>query len=643
MDNSDYSDGKKPRHTLGGSENIYEILGSGTEAEMNPVGPPKPDPGMPSRFYTPFTLMLLFSIINVINYLDRGALAALLNVLREEFDLSHEAAGAVSSVFMVGYMTTSVVFAVLANVVKPNILVSTGLTTWCIAVLATAGALNYPMLLIARAFVGVGEASFITLAPVFIDDYAPLKVKNIYLAVFYIALPVGTAIGYLYGGVVGYLLDWRVAFLGEAFIMAPFVVCVIFIPPLKKHDSKAAAMFKSLRGILIMFYRLISNPLFDLMSFGYAMFTFSVGALLVWGVTYITTVLHLDLLIASAMFSILSLVSGIIGTALGGLVVDFAGRYFERFKNPMTIFVCVILVAAAIPFGFAAVWTDSAIFFFALITVFTTLLLATTAPVNAALLHAVTPELRPLAMAGSVLSIHLLGDVPSPILFGFIVDSTGNFKLAMYFLMAVLFLTVIAWGGACVVAEVKRRVQDQQYQEPQLVLFEMGEGAGDGEEEDDTDANANTNTNADINANAAVIADAGHPHEGRSSQTVHAVSVEQHQHQHHHLHELEHALDGFFSASFPETSPVILLAQTGEEGGGGGGDNRKIMISQATVPAHVQSSRAGGGGGDYVNPFEGHPSIRGGGPENQEASTHGMEAVAVEEEEEEEERKIGGI
>ena len=434
-------------------------------------------------------------------------------------------------------------FAVLANVVKPNILVSTGLTTWCIAVLATAGALNYPMLLIARAFVGVGEASFITLAPVFIDDYAPLKVKNIYLAVFYIALPVGTAIGYLYGGVVGYLLDWRVAFLGEAFIMAPFVVCVIFIPPLKKHDSKAAAMFKSLRGILIMFYRLISNPLFDLMSFGYAMFTFSVGALLVWGVTYITTVLHLDLLIASAMFSILSLVSGIIGTALGGLVVDFAGRYFERFKNPMTIFVCVILVAAAIPFGFAAVWTDSAIFFFALITVFTTLLLATTAPVNAALLHAVTPELRPLAMAGSVLSIHLLGDVPSPILFGFIVDSTGNFKLAMYFLMAVLFLTVIAWGGACVVAEVKRRVQDQQYQEPQLVLFEMGEGAGDGEEEDDTDANANTNTNADINANAAVIADAGHPHEGRSSQTVHAVSVEQHQHQHEHQHEHEYVLE----------------------------------------------------------------------------------------------------
>jgi MFS transporter, Spinster family, sphingosine-1-phosphate transporter len=532
---------------------------------------------------------------------------------------------------MVGYMTTSVVFAVLANVVKPNILVSTGLTTWCIAVLATAGALNYPMLLIARAFVGVGEASFITLAPVFIDDYAPLKVKNIYLAVFYIALPVGTAIGYLYGGVVGYLLDWRVAFLGEAFIMAPFVVCVIFIPPLKKHDSKAAAMFKSLRGILIMFYRLISNPLFDLMSFGYAMFTFSVGALLVWGVTYITTVLHLDLLIASAMFSILSLVSGIIGTALGGLVVDFAGRYFERFKNPMTIFVCVILVAAAIPFGFAAVWTDSAIFFFALITVFTTLLLATTAPVNAALLHAVTPELRPLAMAGSVLSIHLLGDVPSPILFGFIVDSTGNFKLAMYFLMAVLFLTVIAWGGACVVAEVKRRVQDQQYQEPQLVLFEMGEGAGDGEEEDDTDA--------DANANAAVNAEAGHPHEGSSSQTVHAVSVEQHQHQHHHLHELEHALDGFFSASFPETSPVILLAQTGEEVAGG---NRKI--SQATVPAHVQSSRGGGGGGgDYVNPFEGHPSIRGG-PENQEASTHGkgigMEAVAAEEEEE---RKIGGI
>ena len=54
----------------------------------------------------------------------------------------------------------------------------------------------------ARAFVGIGEASYATLAPTIIDDITPPEKKGKMLAIFFLAIPLGSALGYLLGGLI---------------------------------------------------------------------------------------------------------------------------------------------------------------------------------------------------------------------------------------------------------------------------------------------------------------------------------------------------------------------------------------------------------------------------------------------------------
>jgi MFS family permease len=74
-----------------------------------------------------------------------------------------------------------------------------GLTVWVGAVIFCFFSVNFPMLFVARALTGVGEASFVCLAPPYILDYAPPDGKTRWLSIFYVALPLGTAIGFIVG------------------------------------------------------------------------------------------------------------------------------------------------------------------------------------------------------------------------------------------------------------------------------------------------------------------------------------------------------------------------------------------------------------------------------------------------------------
>ncbi|KAF9593996.1 hypothetical protein IFM89_026697 [Coptis chinensis] len=97
-----------------------------------------------------------------------------------------------------------------------------------------------------RVFVGVGEASFVSLAAPFIDDNAPVAQKTAWLAAFYMCIPGGIACGYVLGGLVASHFSWRWAFYGEAILIFPWAVLAFVIKPL---SLKGFSDGKSIKGL----------------------------------------------------------------------------------------------------------------------------------------------------------------------------------------------------------------------------------------------------------------------------------------------------------------------------------------------------------------------------------------------------------
>lgn len=85
-------------------------------------------------------------------------------------------------------------------------------------------------LVIVRALSGIGEASFIGLAPTYIDDIAPQNRNSIWLAVFFSMIPVGAAAGYGLAGVFSEFTTWRLTFVLEAIVMTPIALACWFMP-----------------------------------------------------------------------------------------------------------------------------------------------------------------------------------------------------------------------------------------------------------------------------------------------------------------------------------------------------------------------------------------------------------------------------
>ena len=169
--------------------------------------------------------LALLLAINLFNYLDRFVLAAVLPKIAADpavGPLSKAEQGALATAFMVAYLAFSPIFGWLGDRGKRWLLVGVGVTLWSLASGASGLASGYVMLLLTRCFVGVGEAAYGPVAPSVLSDLYPIETRGKVMAWFYVAIPVGGAFGFLFGGLIAdstfggllaHPLGWRWAFL----------------------------------------------------------------------------------------------------------------------------------------------------------------------------------------------------------------------------------------------------------------------------------------------------------------------------------------------------------------------------------------------------------------------------------------------
>jgi len=397
----------------------------------------------------PVAILALLTALNLVNYVDRFLVMAVSERFGAEFGLSDRSRGAVVTAFMIGYMLTSPIFGYLGDRMQRKGLIAAGVALWSIATVLSGTTGGFVSMFAARIAVGVGEASYATLSPTIIDDLAPKASKSSWLAIFYAAIPVGAALGWILGGVLEPLYGWRSAFFiagGPGILLA--AVTLLIREPSRvtlEHGQRGARTANVYRALL-------RTPQYRLAVLGYVAQTFALGGFSEWAVPLLSRKLCFPLGRSNIIFGAITAATGLTGTLAGGWIAD---RIRGDDRTRASLVLCAWSSAIAAPVALAALLQGSATAFLVVLGVTELAIFVSTSPTNAALLDSVPVAMRANAMAASIFAIHLLGDLLSPIAVGTISDAfhdaqgecTGarGLVIGMYLLPAALAVSAFAW------------------------------------------------------------------------------------------------------------------------------------------------------------------------------------------------------
>jgi MFS family permease len=383
---------------------------------------------VPQKLY-PWTALFLLTSLNLLNYIDRSVLFAVQPLVQAEFHLSYTQVGYLTSAFLWFYMIAAPFAGPLADRYSRKAIIMLGAIFWSALTLLSAVTHTYWELLVRHTLVGIGEATFVIIAPTFVADLFPERQRGRIFGVFYLAIPVGTAAGYLLGGSLGASHGWRFPFYIAAFPGFLLALAIWFIPepPRGLHDSvKESPERGTVKG-------LVANPAFLTVTLGMAAGTFSLGGIQVWMPTFLSRARGYTLEAANFKFGIIVVVAGILASLIGGWLGDLL---LPRMKGSY-YFVSAVSMGLGVPVMIVALFYQGWIMLPA-IGLAAFLLLLNTSPLNAALVNSVGVHIRATAIALNIFIFHLLGDVPSPTLMGYVADHHS--------LQSAFILPVIAMG-----------------------------------------------------------------------------------------------------------------------------------------------------------------------------------------------------
>jgi len=379
------------------------------------------DPGLDSGARL---ALVVLTLTNFFNYLDRYVVSALVESLkRSELHLSDAELGALATGFILVYMLASPIFGTLGDRGARPRLIAGGVAIWSVATALGGLAGRFATLFAARSSVGVGEAAYGTIAPALLADSFPPARRGRVFAIFYAAIPVGSAAGYVLGGLIDQHFGWRAAFFvaGAPGLLLAWATARLADPPRGGQDGLAVAAHAAPRAVRAAYGGLLRNRPFRLTVLGYAAYTFGLGALAFWTPAFLERVRGLPRGRATVEFGAIVVATGLVGTFFGGWLGD---RLLRRWRQSY-LWVSGAATLLAAPVALAAFVLPSRPLYMTAIVVAELLLFLSTGPVNSAIVNAVAPGERATAVALSILAIHLLGDVPSPPLIGVLSDASS--------------------------------------------------------------------------------------------------------------------------------------------------------------------------------------------------------------------------
>ena len=375
--------------------------------------------GSISPLYRRYALGLLLAV-NLLNYIDRQVLFAVFPLIKIDLNLSDTALGFLGSAFMFSYLLFAPLFGWIGDHWSRTRLAAGGLVVWSLATALAGLAPGYRTLLAARATVGVGEASFGTVSPGLIADFFPKERRGRVLAWFYVAIPVGSALGYLLGGVLGHLYGWHAAFLlvGVPGLLLAIPIALLRTPPRGGDDAPPPTL-----GVKVSsgYAALFRNRSFVYNTLAMAAMTFAIGGLAQWIPSFLNRVHSLDVARGNTLFGATTVLAGILGTMTGGWLGD---RWQKRSgKGYLLVSGWGFLIGT--PFAVWAILAPGLTGCMSAIFIAEFFLFLNTGPLNTVIINVTGPGVRAMAFAVNIFFIHALGDAVSPSILGWLSDQWG--------------------------------------------------------------------------------------------------------------------------------------------------------------------------------------------------------------------------
>jgi MFS transporter, Spinster family, sphingosine-1-phosphate transporter len=413
-----------------------------------------------------YAALILLFIINMVNYMDRYLLSAVAPVARDDLLPNIPEAdqladmGILQGIFMVAYMVTAPFFGWLSDRYSRWKLVGLGLIIWSIATGLSGICTGFWSMLFFRCLVGVGEAAYAPAAPAILADLFPLKHRGKAITFFYIAIPVGSALGYIYGGKMQAAFDWRMAF----YCMAPpglilAIICFIMREP-KRGEAEGADYQPSTAPRWKNYWKIITNKSFLYCCLGMTAMTFAVGGITAHMPTYVSHRLLIEdeklkemkqinpkeaekeaLKQANDLFGMIVVVGSLLSTILGGWLADYLR---PRFPGSYFLVSGITMFAA---FAFFLLFLNGTLSMLGLTLMFFTIffVFANTGPTNTILANVIHPSMRQMAVAICILMIHSLGDVISPWIIGKVAGSDEGLNKGFLVVSAFILIAGIIW------------------------------------------------------------------------------------------------------------------------------------------------------------------------------------------------------
>jgi nitrate/nitrite transporter NarK len=206
-----------------------------------------------------------------------------------------------------------------------------------------------------------------------------------------------------------------------------------------RADSKSGA-----RGLFLSYRELLRNKPYVLTVGGYVAYTFALGGLAFWMPAFLERMRGIPREQATVSFGTIVVITGFIGTFAGGWLGDYCARYSQR----AYLWISAIATLIAAPFAWLALTAASQTVYVIGMVIAQLMMFLSTGPINASIVNLVRPTQRASANALGVFTIHLLGDVPSPIIIGMLSDASSLSQAVKIVPLAILVAAAIWAVGA---------------------------------------------------------------------------------------------------------------------------------------------------------------------------------------------------
>lgn len=364
--------------------------------------------------------------VNLINYMDRFTVAGILSDIKHDFDIGNDKSGLLQTAFILSYMVFAPLFGYLGDRYNRKIIMSSGVFLWCLTTFIGSYMKTFGWFLFFRALVGIGEASYSTIAPTIISDLFIKDVRSKMLALFYFAIPVGSGLGYITGGETARITghwQWGLRITPILGIVAIILLLTVVKDPIRGEREGGVHLTSTTWSYDIK--ELLKNSSFMLSTAGFTCVAFVTGALAWWAPTYLELGfkllpegMNVDPEDVAYKFGLIGMASGLIGVPLGSAIAQKLRVYWQQ-ADPL---ICAVGLLISVPLLFFAMITakTNSVLCYTLIFFGQLSLNLNWAIVADMLLYVVIPTRRSTAEAFQILIAHALGDAGSPYLIGLI-------------------------------------------------------------------------------------------------------------------------------------------------------------------------------------------------------------------------------